>query len=233
MRWRWQLEKRPGDPWDNMARDTALLAALRDGQALVPTIRLYRWDRPAVSFGRLQQEEAVRQLYPGLPRVRRPTGGRAVLHGQDLTVTIAALVNSLPGEQGKGIIGSYWSILAGIVAALHTVGISADFGGCKSARSSRNVVNCFDVAVGCDLIDPRTGHKILGSAQRREGKAILQQMSLPLAILPDGEEFLRILKGAFQDVLQIEGWLTIDTPDMVGYTEYEKSEGVYPWRVKS
>ena len=223
MRWRWQLEEQPGNPWDNMEHDAALLAALRDGQTSYPTIRLYRWDQPSVSYGRLQSEEAVRRCYPELPRVRRPTGGRAVLHGDDLTITVATRSDWLPERDGQGILRSYRRILSGVIAALAAMAIPAEFGDWKQPRASKNVVNCFDLADGCDLIDTRTGSKIFGSAQRREGSAILQQMSLPLAVVPDHIEFTRVLKMSFQETLQIEGWLTIDTPGTVWYTDDEES----------
>ncbi len=232
MRWRWQQEENLGDPWHNMAQDAALLTALRDGEAL-PTIRLYQWDRPSVSFGRLQNEDAVRQVYPQLPCVRRPTGGRAVLHGSDLTISVTVSTECLPGAGGQGVLSSYHQILGGIVAALKWVGVEAVQGSIPKTRQSHRVVNCFDWVAGCDLIDGKTGRKILGSAQRREGAALLQQMSLPLAILPDLAEFYGVLKNAFQEALEIEAWLTIDTFGPVWYTEREESEGTRRWRVKS
>ena len=225
MRWQWQFEEQPGDPWSNMEGDTALLAALRNGQASYPTIRLYQWDRPSVSYGRLQNEEAVGQFYPNLPRVRRPTGGRAVLHGADMTITVATLSDWLPGRE-SGVIGSYRQILAGILSALKAFDIPAQFSERTKIHTSKNVVNCFDLADCCDLIDRRTGRKILGSAQRREGQAILQQMSVQLADLPQRTEFTHRLKSCFQEALQIEGWLTIDTTSAVWYTDEGESEGV-------
>ena len=98
----WQEEQSPGSPWHNMAVDAALLSELREGGQCLPIVRLYQWDRPSVSIGRLQPEEPVRRLYPDLPCVRRPTGGRAVLHGEDLTITVAAQSGLAAGVKRAG-----------------------------------------------------------------------------------------------------------------------------------
>lgn len=229
--WRWLEDPQPGSPESNMATDAALFDALRGGLTKVPTIRVYLWDRPSVSYGRLQSEEAVERHYPNLPRVRRPTGGRAVLHGSDLTITAVLLTSHLPELCGPGIHRSYKLILAGVVQALRQFGVPTELGAANSGRAVKNIVDCFDMVDGCDLVDIRTGCKILGSAQRREGEAILQQMSLPLSVLPDVGEFIRLLRRTLQDALGIEGWQTIDTSGRVWYTENEESEGC-PWRVK-
>jgi lipoate-protein ligase A len=230
--WRWLDQTQPGSPEFNMALDAALLEALRDGAATMPIIRIYQWDRPSVSFGRLQSEVAVENYYPALPRIRRPTGGRAVLHGEDITVSVAMLTTHLPAHCKSGVLGAYRQILAGVIQGLGGVGICAQFGSSEPGHAPKKGVNCFDMADGCDLIDTRTGRKILGSAQRREGEAILQQMSLPLAIIPNLVEFKDVLKSAFQEALEIGAWQTIDTSRWVRYTENEESEEC-PWRVKS
>ena len=98
--WRWRQETEPGTPDGNMAADAALLRELRDDPDTLPIVRVYAWDRPCVSIGRLQDEAAVRAAFPGLPLVRRPTGGRAVRHGDDLTVSVAARLSDLPLDGG-------------------------------------------------------------------------------------------------------------------------------------
>ena len=230
--WRWLEHRQPGSPEFNMAMDAALLGELRDGEATMPIIRVYLWDRPSVSFGRLQSEAAVENYYPNLPRIRRPTGGRAVVHGEDLTITAALLTSHLPSHCNLGVLGAYRLILAGVVQGLCRVGVVTQFGSDNPVNASKKSVNCFDLADGCDLIDARTGRKILGSAQRREGEAILQQMSLPLAVIPNLADFIDVLKSAFQEALEIGVWQTIDTTRTVWYTGNEESEEC-PWRVKS
>ena len=179
-----------------MLTDTALLAAL--GDAGIPTVRVYTWSKSAVSIGRLQKEEAVRRLYPELPLVRRPTGGRAVVHGDDLTVTVALPLDCLTPER-HSVLASHELLVDPVKAALTACGLSVCYGGCP-IRSQRDVVNCFDLAASCDLIDSHTGTKLVGSAQRREGHALLQQMSLSLALLPDRAAFLSHLRECFDQV---------------------------------
>ena len=195
MNWRWQEDPEPGDPQQNMDTDAALLSALAAGRTDVPAVRVYTWSRRAVSIGRLQSEDLVRALYPDLPRVRRPTGGRAVLHGEDLTISAAARLDWLP-PGCRSVTASHEFFAEPVRAALKAAGVSASYGGCPIG-SQRNIVNCFDLAASCDLIDGSTGKKLVGSAQRREGDAILQQMSFGLALLPDRRVFLSRLHEEF------------------------------------
>jgi lipoate-protein ligase A len=106
--WRLLVDREsPGD-W-NMAVDEAILDAVA-ARMVPPTIRLYRWDGAAVSLGRFQNrerdfdEELSRKL--GIGFVRRPTGGRGILHGHDQTVSIIVPIHIL-GETGRRIIESY------------------------------------------------------------------------------------------------------------------------------
>lgn len=178
-----------------MAVDSDLLAALHMGDG-IPTVRVYTWDQKAVSIGRLQSEEAVRRLYPDLPLVRRPTGGRAVIHGEDLTVTVAVRLGCLPPEC-RSVLASHELLVDPVKAALIAGGLAVCYGGCP-IRSQRGIVNCFDLAASCDLIDSHTGTKLVGSAQRREENALLQQMSLSLTLVPDLPFFLFSLRECLQ-----------------------------------
>jgi lipoate-protein ligase A len=195
MHWNWQVEAEPGDPEQNMAADAALLAGHAGCSMNAPTVRVYTWDKHAVSIGRLQNEAPVRALYPNLPVVRRPTGGRAVLHGEDLTISIALRLEWLPPEC-RSIPASYHLLMEPVKAALEATGREVCYGGCAIA-SQKNVVNCFDLAVSCDLIDSSTGKKLVGSAQRREENALLQQMSLNLPSFNDREILLERLQIEF------------------------------------
>lgn len=194
MHWNWQVDAEPGEPEQNMMVDTDLLAALVAGDGM-PTVRVYTWDRKAVSIGRLQNEEAVHKLYPNLPLVRRPTGGRAVIHGEDLTITVAVRLDCLPLEC-RSVLASHELLVDPVKDALTACGLIVCYGGCP-IRSQRDIVNCFELAASCDLIDGHTGTKLVGSAQRREGNALLQQMSLSLALLSDRASFLSHLRERF------------------------------------
>ncbi len=180
-----------------MAADAALLAALAGDAAGAPTVRVYTWDQPAVSIGRLQSDDAVRQLYPSLPIVRRPTGGRAVLHGNDLTVSVAVRLDRFPVEH-RSVTDSHLLLVDPLRSALASSGLDVCYGGCP-IRDQKNIVNCFDLAASCDLIDSHTGKKLVGSAQRREERAVLQQMSVSLALLGDRTVFLWRLRKEFAE----------------------------------
>ncbi len=196
MRWHWQEEDEPGDPEQNMAADSGLLAALAAGSGL-PTVRAYLWNQSAVSIGRLQNEQSVRAVYPNLPIVRRPTGGRAVLHGDDLTISAVVSLDRLPPER-RSVTGSHQFLVDPVRVALASGGLDICYGGCP-IRSQKDIVNCFDLAASCDLIESHTGKKLVGSAQRREENALLQQMSVSLALLGDHTAFLWRLRKEFAE----------------------------------
>jgi lipoate-protein ligase A len=198
MHWNWQIETEPGDPEQNMTTDTALLAALAANSTEIPTVRVYTWDKHAVSIGRLQNEEAVRSLYPNLLLVRRPTGGRAVLHGDDLTISIALRLEWLP-PNCRSVLATHQLLMDPVKAALEAAGREVCYGGC-AITSQRDIVNCFDLAASCDLIDGHTGKKLVGSAQRREENALLQQISLNLSLLGEYETFLLHLQKEFNKI---------------------------------
>src|SRR5512138_2930824 len=86
---RWRLLRHPpaGGAW-NMAVDEALAEAVGAGTS-PPTLRLYGWERPTLSVGYLQREAAPAALAAEIPVVRRPSGGRAVLHDRELTYSLA------------------------------------------------------------------------------------------------------------------------------------------------
>ncbi len=190
----------PGDPVHNMNTDAALLASMAESRAL-PTVRIYTWDQAAVSIGRLQREEPVRALYPGLPVVRRPTGGRAVLHGTDLTISLAVRLDWLP-EDRRSVLESHALIMDPIKDALALLGLPVSYGGCPLG-SQKDVVDCFALSAACDLIDGCTGRKLAGSAQRREGGALLQQVSILGSVVPDRTVFLGHLQDAFGQIAVI------------------------------
>ncbi len=207
----WQEETVPGSPDSNMAADLTLLEAVRDGAIFLPVVRVYTWDRPAVSYGRLQSEQTVREAFPGLPLVRRPTGGRAVRHGDDLTLTVATRQDWLPQTEGRGVLSSYRQIVRGLVRALQAVGIDAALGTERTPRPDS--VDCFASVAACDVADAQTGVKLIGCAQRRDGGAILQQMSLPLnGMLRQAEAAFRAqVKTELGCALGVTEWQLVDT----------------------
>lgn len=156
----------------NMARDHALAALARPGTG---TLRFYRWSPATLSLGR---NEPVTRGYRELLRrdrrmgvVRRPTGGRAVLHDRELTYSVV-----LPLRASGGLRPAYRRINEGLLAGLRRLGVDAAL----AAGRTRNPGSgpCFlDPAEGEVVVG---GRKLVGSAQARIGGAILQHGSLLL-----------------------------------------------------
>jgi lipoate-protein ligase A len=209
------LESGPGDPVANMDYDGALFDAARDGRAADPVVRVYSWGAPAVTVGRLQNIDAVRQAYPNRLLVRRVTGGRAVVHGSDLTIAVVARDDHLPAS-ARGVMPFYRAVAGAIVCAFSAVGIASALARPRRAEKSPDRVDCFAWAAGCDIVDTRTGRKLAGCAQRREGGAVVLQASLPGMVEgagnPSGPQsvnhdvFVAALKAALAEALGIDAW---------------------------
>ncbi len=165
---------------ENMARDHAL-AMVRAGPSA--TLRLYRWAVPTVSFGRNQPAEGIYSREAaqalGIEFVRRPTGGRAVLHHEELTYSVVA-----PLRAWGGLRQAFGGIHAGIVLALQSLGLPARLSAGGGGGRRPDAEACFrEPAPG--EIEVR-GRKLVGSAQVRIRESFLQHGS----ILLDGDQEL-------------------------------------------
>jgi lipoate-protein ligase A len=110
----------------NMARDVAMLEAVAHGEA-PPTLRLYGWDPPCLSLGRHQGLEAADLAFcsaHGIDVVRRPTGGRALLHHLELTYAVVAPLGE--GPLPRALQDAYRRICEPLVAACRGLGIAAE-----------------------------------------------------------------------------------------------------------
>jgi lipoyl(octanoyl) transferase len=161
-----------------MALDDALLQnAAHSGR---PTLRLYRWSPPCLSFGRNEpalaryDRAAIDRL--GLDVVRRPTGGRAVWHDAELTYAVAAPIAAF-----GTLTESYRAIHARLAAALRTLGAAAELAP-RGRAAGVGDGPCFATPVGGEVLV--NGMKVVGSAQVRHGPAFLQHGS----ILLDGSQ---------------------------------------------
>lgn len=155
-----------------MALDEALLdRARRSGEVV---LRVYAWSRPTLSLGRHQRAaghyDAARARALGVDIVRRPTGGRAVLHHRELTYSVTAPVGAL-----GGLVASYACINRLLTAALGALGVDA-----APARTGvappPGTAPCFEQPVAGEIV--AGGRKLVGSAQLREGGALLQHGSI-------------------------------------------------------
>jgi lipoate-protein ligase A len=162
-----------------MAVDEAILESTTGGESL-PTLRLYAWDPPCLSLGYAQPLADVdlpRLRARGWDLVRRPTGGRAVLHTDELTYSVIGPLDE-PRLVG-GVLDSYRHLAQALVAALRTLGLSADIEGAAPVGAGRNPNPvCFEVPSTYEITV--SGKKLLGSAQSRKKNGVLQHGSLPL-----------------------------------------------------
>jgi len=165
---------------ENMALDEAILISVTAGDA-PPTLRLYAWDPPCLSIGYAQPITDVDQKMLdkyGWDLVRRPTGGRAILHTDELTYAIIA--TSTDQYVGGGVLESYRRISRGLVASLTLLGLSVEVQSELSVpEEQRSNPVCFQVPSAYEItVD---GRKLIGSAQVRRRGGVLQHGSLPLS----------------------------------------------------
>jgi lipoate---protein ligase len=177
-----------------MAIDRWLLTQHQSGQH-PPTLRFYTWSPSAISLGYHQRQYPQSWQYltwqgEKLDLVRRPTGGRAVLHQGDLTY---AVVSS--GFTGSRLL-AYQKICEFLIHGWRSLGVELHYG--TDGRGYIHNPNCFGTATSADLILPN-GAKFIGSAQLRRGDAVLQHGSMRLQ--PNAELFAQVFATAsFTDV---------------------------------
>jgi lipoate-protein ligase A len=181
MRWR-LLVSPPLDGAANMALDEALLERARaTGESV---LRVYAWHPPTLSLGRNQPArdayDRARLRASGLGVVRRPTGGRAILHEREVTYSVTAPASADPR---RGALGeSYARINRLLCDGLRRLGVPAEVAPPGGRAPSPGIAPCFAVPVAGELV--LGGRKLAGSAQWREDGALLQHGS----ILVDGDQ---------------------------------------------
>lgn len=177
------LDRTPHGAAFNMALDEVLL-----GETDQPLLRVYRWERPSVSFGYFEKFEPVSIAHPDREWVRRWTGGGVVLHGDDFTysllVPFEAAFMRLSGAE------SYLAIHACVARVLSQIGVEAGV----AARTDPKISQaCFENATQHDVLFD--GQKIAGAAQRRTKFGLLHQGSIQAVELP--ESFAEALAAEF------------------------------------
>ena len=201
--WRLLIDQ-PADGATNMARDAAILACHATGAAR-PTLRLYGWSPACLSLGRFQRAGAIDRsacARAGVAVVRRPSGGRALLHDAELTYAVIARADhALFGDQS--ILATYRQISLALLAGLRRLGVPAELTPARrdddqaqpadhrptivrdeatDRRSSvvgrRSSAACFDTPAAYELTV--AGRKLAGSAQTRRAGSILQHGAIPL-----------------------------------------------------
>ncbi len=197
-----------------MAQDEALLLG-NSGREAPPALRFYGWQPAALSIGYAQDierginREAVKER--GLDVVRRPTGGRGVLHQQELTYSLVASQALFP----HGIAGSYRAISEALLLGLRKLGVRGEL---TEKVEGKDISACFLTSLGYEI--KVNGKKIIGSAQRRRDQTLLQQGSILLetdyqaladVFLPpaniSGESWLERMRGRVGSLAEFLGYL--------------------------
>jgi lipoyl(octanoyl) transferase len=179
MDWRLVVSTPAKGVW-NMAVDEAFLESIL-AEDSVPILRLYAWEPPCLSLGYGQGEADVdpeRLSARGWDLVRRPTGGKAILHTDELTYSVIGS-NRDPRLTG-GILASYLTLSGALATAMVKLGLDVDIQ--PSSKSGSGTISdgpvCFEVPSPYEITS--RGRKLIGSAQSRRGDAILQHGAIPL-----------------------------------------------------
>jgi lipoate-protein ligase A len=210
-RWRLLVDG-PCEPSWNMAVDEALLRTAPDRDA-VPTLRLYWWRPAALSLGANQESEFAVDwaalAAAGYGVVRRPTGGRAILHAEELTYSVTAPIPA------GGTLAAYRWIARGLQAGLERAGIGVELERMNRPQVSTLATRqpCFTAAGRYELISE--GRKVVGSAQRRRRGWLMQHGSILLG--PEHLQLPRYLTGADPEAeIAVLKKSTIDCSTLLG-----------------
>ncbi len=161
-----------------MAIDEAILEAV-GSHAVLPTLRLFAWAPPCLSLGYAQPINDVDRLALsslGWRLVRRPTGGRAILHTDELTYSVIAPLRE-PRVAGS-VLESYSRLAQALLLALHILALPAQAQAAYGPGGRSPNPICFEVPSNYEItVD---GKKLIGSAQARRKEGVLQHGSLPL-----------------------------------------------------
>ena len=158
---------------ENMQIDCDLLENAIAKQSLDAVFRLYGWTPACVSLGRNQKNDFIDEKFlrkHNIDIVRRLTGGRALLHHDEITYSFVCPVSYL--KNGENVVSSYKEISQILIDAFKKLDIQLDFGGKPKAQGNF----CMLVSTGADLC--YQGRKLIGSAQFRREGYILQHGSI-------------------------------------------------------
>jgi len=202
---------------ENMAADEVLAAEA--ARQAVPLLRLYRWSETTASLGAFQPIAAARATpsLAGIPLVRRPSGGGTILHGSDLTYAVAVPAGHRWSRAPQAL---YDAVHMALVRVLVRRGIPARQHPGRPAAEDESRILCFDRrAAGDVVVSPRgcaadsDGAKVLGSAQRRHRRAVVQHGSLLIGAASD---LVRDWPGEWPELTGIEALLgtPIDAPEL-------------------
>ena len=160
---------------ENMQIDSDILENAIKNNSKEPVFRLYGWSPACVSLGRNQKDNFIDYKFlksKNIDVVRRLTGGRALLHDNELTYSFVCPFEAL--KNGDNVTESYKEISQLLIDKLANLGIELSFGGSSGVHTKFDY--CMLISTGADLT--YCGKKLIGSAQFRKDGYILQHGSI-------------------------------------------------------
>lgn len=160
---------------ENMQIDSDLLDYAIANKLNYPIFRLYGWKPACISLGRNQSDEFIDKEFlkqEGIDLVRRLTGGRALLHDNEITYSYICPTSYL--KNGENVTKSYIEISQILIDKFKKIGIELNFGTTKKINTKFDY--CMLISTGADLC--YEGKKLIGSAQCRKNGYILQHGSI-------------------------------------------------------
>lgn len=160
---------------ENMRIDSDLLDFAIQNRLEYPIFRLYGWSPACISLGRNQQDAFIDKKFlkdTGIDLVKRLTGGRALLHDNEITYSYICPVSYL--KHGDNVKQSYMEISQILIDGFRKLGIELEFGASKPVNTKFDY--CMLISTGADLC--YKGKKLIGSAQCRKEGYILQHGSI-------------------------------------------------------
>lgn len=191
----------------NMALDEWLLEAVcQQHTKTVLIVRTYQWETPTLSLGVHQAEKDLPRLMalysqtPNLALVRRPTGGRAILHGDDISFSF---ISNHPDLLRRSIADSYCELIRPIKQTLLNLDVPLEDCGESDTRAYTRSPVCFETSTPSDLTD-RAGKKRVGSSQLRRAGGLLQHGAV-FFDATEAEAKTRFTETLFQTVAETLG----------------------------
>lgn len=178
---------------ENMQIDSDLLDSAIENQTKEPIFRLYGWSPKCISLGRNQKDDF---LTGEINSVRRLTGGRALLHDNEVTYSYISPISIIP--DGESVTKSYKYISGILIDFFKTLGVQLDFG--ENKKVSTHFDYCMLISTGADVC--YQGKKIIGSAQFRKNGYVLQHGSI---LFGYDKEFLeRLFKEEVKGIITVK-----------------------------
>lgn len=181
----------------NMDFDAKLLTKCEE-EDIDFALRLYAWEAPSITLGRNQTVSGVDEDFcneNNIPIVKRVTGGRALLHDDELTYCVVCNKKIL--KDGTSVMADYKELSGILLKAFNISGINAEYG--EKTKSNIGAGYCMNLSTICDI--NYAGKKFIGSAQYRRNTHILQHGSIPFSfnkellkkLFPNEESFDHII----------------------------------------